>query len=111
MLYGLFGRLSGGYCTTDMWHMWELWIAALAKFPVFWPDEEAVAHFLERIFLPRLEKRGSIKQPEHEAGWALSDHGRTRIGKMVRASKYEEAGPFPEELVLKRLRLYALTIQ
>ena len=46
--------------------------------PQHWPNfpfsgqiEEAVEHFLERIFLPRLEKCGSIKQPEHEAGWHL----------------------------------------
>lgn len=58
-----------------------------------------VVNFLERIFLPRIGKRGNIKQPVHEAGWALSYHGNTRIGKLVRASKYEGAGPFAEELV------------
>jgi ATP-dependent DNA helicase RecQ len=61
--------------------------------------------FLEQNFLPRLEKRGSIKRPEHEAGWALSYHGGTRIGKLVRASKYEGAGPFAEELVRRAVEI------
>ena len=66
---------------------------------------ENVVDFLERIFLPRIEKHGSIKKPEHEAGWSLSYHGNTRIGQLVRASKYENAGPFAEELVLKAVEV------
>lgn len=68
-------------------------------------ETKAAEHFLEQIFLPRLEKRGSIKRPEHGAGWALSYHGSTRIGKLVHASKYEGAGPFPEELVNKAVEV------
>ncbi len=55
--------------------------------------------FLEEEFLPRIEKRGTEKRPIHEAGWSLSYHGTTRIGRLVRASKYEDAGPFAQSLV------------
>src|SRR5712692_3528250 len=55
--------------------------------------------FLEEEFLPRIEKRGTEKRPIHEAGWSLSYHGTTRTGKLVRASKYEDAGPFAKSLV------------
>lgn len=54
----------------------------------------AAAYFLEEGYLPRIEKR-----PGHEAGWSLSFHGTTRMGKLVRASKYEGAGPFPLKIV------------
>ena len=64
----------------------QLWVSL----PIEESISENAVYFLERIFLPRIEKRGSIKKPEHEAGWALSFHGNTRIGKLVRASKYEE---------------------
>src|SRR5207302_5899383 len=37
--------------------------------------------------------------PVHEAGWSLSYHGKSRIGRLVRASKYEAAGPFALGLV------------
>jgi ATP-dependent DNA helicase RecQ len=66
---------------------------------------ETAVQFLEQNFLPRLEKRGSIRRPEHEAGWALSYHGSTHVGKLVRASKYEGAGPFAEELVSRAVEL------
>lgn len=52
------------------------------------------AYFLEEGYLPRIEKRTG-----HEAGWSLSFHGTTRTGKLVRASKYEGAGPFPLKIV------------
>lgn len=52
------------------------------------------AYFLEEGYLPRIEKRAG-----HEAGWSLSFHGTTRMGKLVRASKYEGAGPFPLKIV------------
>ncbi|MDQ6660579.1 MAG: hypothetical protein M3Z24_06395 [Chloroflexota bacterium] len=45
------------------------------------------------------EKRGTEKSPMHEAGWALSYHGISRIGQLVRASKYDNAGPFALSLV------------
>jgi ATP-dependent DNA helicase RecQ len=54
----------------------------------------AAAYFLEEGYLPRIEKRTG-----HEAGWSLSFHGTTRMGKLVRASKYEGAGPFPLKIV------------
>ncbi|HEU5381048.1 MAG TPA: helicase-related protein, partial [Ktedonobacteraceae bacterium] len=76
-----------------------------SKLPVSSQLEKAVTYFIERIFLPRLAKRGSINRPEHEAGWALSDHGSTRIGKLVRASKYEGAGPFPDELIVRAVEV------
>jgi len=55
--------------------------------------QEAIASF-EHIFLPPIEKRDSI-----EAGYALSYHGATEIGKLVHASKYQNAGPFSEKLI------------
>ena len=54
----------------------------------------AAAYFLEEGYLPRIEKHA-----EHEAGWSLSYHGTTRMGKLVRASKYENAGPLPLKIV------------
>lgn len=62
---------------------------------------ESARNFLEKECLPNIEKHGSARLPEHEAGWAISVHGSTRIGKLVRASKYEGAGPFAEELVVR----------
>lgn len=56
--------------------------------------QEQVINFLEKQLLPHIEKRG-----EHEEGWALSYYGMTSIGKFVRSCKYENAGPFPFELV------------
>ncbi len=61
----------------------------------------AAAHFLEEDFLPRIEKHGTVRRPVHEAGWSLSYHGSTRIGKLVRASKYEDGGPFALSLVAR----------
>ena len=61
----------------------------------------AAAHFLEEEFLPRIEKYGTVRRPVHEAGWSLSYHGSTRIGKLVRASKYEDGGPFALSLVAR----------
>ncbi|HEU5381071.1 MAG TPA: RecQ family ATP-dependent DNA helicase [Ktedonobacteraceae bacterium] len=67
--------------------------------------KEATTYFIEQSFLPRIKKRGTIKQPGHEAGWSLSYHGTTRVGKLVRASKYENAGLFAEELVSRSVDL------
>ena len=61
--------------------------------------QEAVARFLEEDFLPLIAKRGTEREPIHEAGWSLSYHGKSRIGRLVRASKYEAAGPFALGLV------------
>jgi ATP-dependent DNA helicase RecQ len=76
-----------------------------ATLPIPQHISENAAYFIEHIFLPRIEKRGSIRQPEHEAGWALSYHGGTRIGQLVRASKYGGAGPFADELVLRAVEI------
>ena len=73
-----------------------------ADFPLIEPTERmllAVDHFLEKECLPRIEKYGSGKKHAHEAGWSLSYHGTTRIGTLVRLSKYESGGPFAQELV------------
>ena len=73
-----------------------------SKFPVMKLSEriqKAVDRFLEKDFLPRIEKRGTVKNPAHETGWSLSYHGSSRIGTMIRLSKYEGAGPFAKELV------------
>lgn len=66
---------------------------------------QAVGHFLEEEYLPRIEKRGGERRPEHEAGWSLSYHASTRTGKQVRASKYEDAGPFPPDLVQRGVEI------
>ncbi|MGH2494068.1 MAG: RecQ family ATP-dependent DNA helicase [Ktedonobacteraceae bacterium] len=73
-----------------------------SNFPVIkYPERiyTAAGRFLEEEYLPRIEKRGTTRHPEHEAGWSLSYHGGTRVGRLVRASKYEEAGPFPLSLL------------
>jgi len=78
-----------------------------SNFPVVRPSERiqaAAAHFLEEAFLPHIEKRGG-KHPIHEAGWSLSYHGTSRIGKLVRASKYEDAGPFALSLVMRAVEV------
>ena len=60
-----------------------------------------VTQFLDRDFLPRIPKRGTEARPIHENGWSLSYHGNSYIGTIVRRSKYESAGPFPDELVTR----------
>jgi len=59
-----------------------------------------VTQFLEKDFLLRIQKKGTEARPVHEAGLSLSYHGSSRIGTLVRQSKYENAGPFADELVL-----------
>ena len=79
-----------------------------SNFPLVKPTkrmQDAVARFLEEEFLPRIEKRGTEKRPIHEAGWSLSYHGRSRTGKLVRASKYEDAGPFTLSLVTRAVEV------
>lgn len=69
--------------------------------PVQLPETMKKAMFaLEQNFLPPIEKHGSI-----EAGYALSHHGTTKIGRMVRASKYENAGMFADELVSMAIKV------
>jgi ATP-dependent DNA helicase RecQ len=60
--------------------------------------QEQVIYFQDGYLLPHIEKRGE-KSPVHEEGWALSYYGIGSIGKLVRACKYDQAGPFPLELV------------
>ncbi len=67
--------------------------------------QEAAVRFLEDEYLPQIEKRGTAKTPAHEAGWALSSHGTSRIGRLVRACKYENAGPFPLSLVTRAIEV------
>jgi len=75
-----------------------------SNFPQIRPSDgmlRATTHFLEEEFLPRIEKRGSQTHPIHEAGWSLSFHGMTHTGELVSASKYRDAGPFAQSLVLR----------
>ncbi len=62
--------------------------------------QEAAAQFLEQNFLLPIEKHDSI-----EAGYALEYHSNTETGRLVSASKYENAGPFAEELVLRAVEV------
>jgi ATP-dependent DNA helicase RecQ len=66
----------------------------------------ASANFLEKDFLPRIEKRRISKtQVAHEAGWALAYHSKSHIGRMVSASKYGQAGPFALHLVYRTVEV------
>jgi ATP-dependent DNA helicase RecQ len=79
-----------------------------SNFPLVKPTirmQEAVAFFLEEGFLPRIEKRGTERRPIHEAGWSLSYHVKSRTGKLVRASKYEDGGPFPSGLITRAVEV------
>ncbi len=78
------------------------------NFPFIVPSQRiqaTVGYFLNEEWLPRIEKRGGAKSPSHEAGWSLSYHGNSHIGKLVRASKYEGAGPFPVQLVIRAVEI------
>ena len=80
---------------------------AVTNFPLVSPSEnikQSTKQFLEKDFLPPIEKRGS-QNAKHEAGWCLSHHGNSRIGQLVRHSKYENGGPFPEELVQRAVQV------
>ena len=78
------------------------------NFPLVTPTERmqaSVTHFLEEEFLPAIEQRSFENGLAHEAGWSLSYHGDSRIGKLVCASKYEHAGPFALSLVLRAVEI------
>src|SRR5713226_2720485 len=60
--------------------------------------QEQVTYFLDQCLVPHIDKPKE-KEPVHEEGWVLSDYGMTSVSKLVRACKYENAGPFPAELV------------
>jgi hypothetical protein len=71
-------------------------------FPLIQPTQrtrDAVARFLHKEWLPRIEKRRIGSAPAHEMGWSLSYHGSSATGQLVRASKYEGAGAFAMQLV------------
>ena len=78
-----------------------------SNFPSMRPSkrmQEAVVYYLEEALLPHIERRGG-KSPTHEAGWSLAYHGISRVGKLVRASKYEDAGPFALSLVTRAVEI------
>jgi ATP-dependent DNA helicase RecQ len=95
------GEEPGGSCRTCGY-------CRKTNFPSVRPSKRiqaAVAYFLEEEYLPYIEKRGTEKCPEHESGWSLSYHGKSYIGRLVRVSKYEDAGPFALSLVNKTVDL------
>ncbi|GCE11369.1 RecQ family ATP-dependent DNA helicase [Tengunoibacter tsumagoiensis] len=78
------------------------------QFPAIKPSErmqKMVTLFLEEENLPRIERRSEKQVVLHEAGWALSFHGTSSIGRLVRASKYEGAGPFALSLVKRSVEV------
>jgi ATP-dependent DNA helicase RecQ len=78
------------------------------NFPVVSPSQriQAVAtHFLDEDFLPYIERYHVENDVVHEAGWSLSYHGWSNVSKLVRASKYENAGPFSLSLAKRAVEL------
>lgn len=78
------------------------------SFPLIIPTQriqQAVVQFLDKDFLPRIQKKGTEIRPIHETGWSLSYHGSSHIGTLIRQSKYENAGPFADELVTRAVDL------
>ena len=67
--------------------------------------QSATNYFMEEGFLPYIEKASADDSPAHEAGWSLSYHGWSRIGKLVRASKYENGGPFALSVVRRAVEV------
>ncbi len=79
-----------------------------ANFPLVKPSQTiqgATDRFLEEEFLPPIEKRNIEDRLIHEAGWSLAYYSISRIGKLVRASKYEDAGPFPLGIVYRSIEV------
>ena len=105
------GNESGYFCGTCAYCRRE-------NFPLIYPSQriQSVATlFLDEDFLPYIEKCHADNQPIHEAGWSLAYHGWGNVAKLVRASKYENAGPFAlslakraAELVKTRYPLYQI---
>jgi ATP-dependent DNA helicase RecQ len=84
------GSESGYFCGTCGYCRRE-------NFPLIYPSQriQSVAtHFLDEDFLPYLERCDANNHSIHEAGWSLAYHGWGNVAKLVRASKYENAGPF-----------------
>ncbi len=72
------------------------------NFPLVRPAERiqaSVTHFLEQEHLPLIEACILNDVAIYEAGWALSYHGTSHIGKLVALSKYENGGPFALSIV------------
>ena len=72
------------------------------NFPLVRPAERiqaSVTHFLEQEHLPLIEACILNDVAVYEAGWALSYHGTSQIGKLVAISKYENGGPFALSIV------------
>jgi ATP-dependent DNA helicase RecQ len=59
----------------------------------------------EEGFLPYIEKVSVDDILAHEAGWSLSYHGWSRIGKLVRASKYANGPPFALSVVRRAVEV------
>lgn len=78
------------------------------QFPVILPSvriQSAAIQFVHEDFMPHIEQYCIEQHEVHKAGWSLSFHGKSRIGKQVRASKYEDAGPFALGLVLRAVEV------
>ncbi len=78
------------------------------NFPLVRPLERiqaSVTHFLEQEHIPLIEACTLNAVSIHEAGWALSYHGTSHIGKLVSLSKYENGGPFALSLVLRAVEI------
>ena len=55
--------------------------------------------------MPYIERYSAEHFAAHEYGWSLSYHGKSAMGKQVRASKYENAGPFALGLVTRAVEV------
>ena len=78
------------------------------NFPLVRPTERiqaSVTHFLEQEHLPLIEAYTLNNVPVHEAGWSLSYHGTSHIGKLVALSKYENGGPFALSIVQRAVEI------
>ncbi len=78
------------------------------NFPVARPAERiqaSVTHFLEQEHLPLIEACVLNTVVVYEAGWALSYHGTSHIGKLVAMSKYENGGPFALSIVQRTVEI------
>ncbi len=95
------GNESGYFCTICGYCRKE-------NFPVVYPSQRiqaVVTQFLDEDFLPYIERYHVENDLVHEAGWSLSYHGWSNVGKLVRASKYENAGPFSLSLAKRAVEL------
>jgi len=78
------------------------------NFPLVRPTQRiqaSVTHFLEQEHLPLIEACTLDATTVHEAGWALSYHGTSHIGKLVALSKYKNGGPFALSIVLRAVEI------